>query len=109
VPETAVWTEQPIANGLNGIPVNSGYKIHTWNFENMEACDFGDLMTLFASQQDGNSQLVEFETEDFSADLSREVYSTVVYTDFVILNVSPRTRGLPLFESVAVVFEVFIS
>ena len=33
-PETS-WEEQPVAAGLNGIPVNSSYKIHTWTFENM--------------------------------------------------------------------------
>ena len=33
-PETA-WTEQEISIGLNGIPINTSYKIHTWTFSNL--------------------------------------------------------------------------
>jgi hypothetical protein len=106
-PPTTSWDEQPIAGGLNGIPINTGYKIHTWNFENMLGSDFDDLAALFDSQQSANAQLVEVETDPYEADQSCDTYGTTAYTDFVILNIAPRTRGLPLYESVTVQFEIF--
>jgi hypothetical protein len=86
-PETA-WDEQPIAAGLNGIPINSGYKVHTWQFENMLGSDFDDLASL-------------------ESDQSCDEYGTKKYTDFFIQNIAPRTRGLPLYQSVTITFEVF--
>ena len=106
-PPTTDWDEQPIAGGLNGIPVNSGYKIHTWNFANMLGSDYDDLASLFDSQQSANAQLNTLETDPYEADLSCNQYGTKDYTDFFIQNIAPRTRGLPLYESVTVTFEVF--
>jgi hypothetical protein len=105
-PETS-WEEQPIAAGLNGIPVNSGYKTHTWQFGEMEGSDYDDLAALFDEQQSGNAQLNELETDPYEADLSCDPYGTIIYTDFIIQNIAPRTRGLPLYLSVTVTFEVF--
>jgi hypothetical protein len=106
-PPTTSWEEQPIAGGLNGIPVNSGYKIHTWNLENLLGSDYDDLAALFDEQQSDNSQLTTLETDPYESDLSCDVYGTKDYTDFIIQNIAPRTRGLPLYESVTVTFEVF--
>jgi len=106
-PPTTGWDEQPIAGGLNGIPINTGYKIHTWTFENMLGSDYADLAGLFDEQQSGNAQLVTLETDPYEADLSCEQYGTFEYTDFIMQNIAPRTRGLPLYESVTVTFEVF--
>lgn len=106
-PPTSSWEEQPIAAGLNGILVNSGYKTHTWNFENMKGSDFDDLAALFDEQQSDNAQLSTLETDPYESDLSCDPYGTIIYTDFVILGIAPRTRGLPLYESVTVTFEVF--
>jgi hypothetical protein len=105
-PETS-WDEQLIAGGLNGIPVNSGYKIHIWTFENMLGSDYDDLAALFDEQQGNNSQLSTLETDPYEADQSCDDYGTKKYTDFFIQNIAPRTRGLPLYESVSVQFEVF--
>jgi hypothetical protein len=105
-PETT-WDEQPIASGLNGIPVNSGYKIHTWTFENMLGSDYDDLAALFDEQQSNNSQLTRLETDPYEADLSCDPYGTKEYTDFFVQSIAPRTRGLPLYQSVTVTFEVF--
>lgn len=109
MPDSTEWTEQPIAPGLNGIPINSDYKTHQWSFENMLGSDFDDLASLFDEQQTNNSQLQELETDPYPADKSCDPYSTVTYTDFVILSIDPRTRGLPLYESVSVTFEIFVS
>jgi len=106
-PDSTEWAEQPIAGGLNGIPINSGYKQHSWNYPNMLGSDYDDLASLFDEQQDNNAQLVELETDPYEADKSCEDYGTTAYTDFVILSISPRTRGLPLYENVTVTFEVF--
>jgi hypothetical protein len=106
-PPTTSWNEQPIAAGLNGIPVNSGYKTHIWNFENMAGSDFDDLASLFDSQQSNNAQLSELETDPYESDQSCDGYGTTAYTDFFIQNIAPRTRGLPHYENVTVTFEVF--
>lgn len=106
-PNTTEWNEQPIAGGLNGIPINSGYKTHVWNFGDMLGSDFDDLAALFDEQQSGNAQLTTLETDPYEADLSCDDYGTIEYTDFIIQNIAPRTRGLPLYQSVTVTFEVF--
>ncbi len=107
-PETA-WTEQEIADGLNGIPINTSYKIHTWTFSNLQGCDYEDLATLFASQQSGNAQLSQMETDPYDASGADLHYGTATFTDFIIRNIAPRTRGLPFYESVRVEFEIFVS
>ncbi len=109
MPESSAWEEQNIAAGLNGLPVNSGYRTHTWSFDSLLGSDFDDLATLFDSQQSNNAQLSEMETDPYPADLSCNTYGTTTYSDFIILSISPRTRGLPHYESVQVVFEVFVS
>lgn len=108
-PETTTWTEQNIAQGLNGIPINNSYKVHTWSFPSMQGCDFDDLVALFESQQDNNSQLTELETDPYDASGSIQRYGTVSYTDFFIISVDPRTRGLPLYEGVTVTFQVYVA
>lgn len=105
----ASWDEQLITPGLNAIPVNSGYRIHRWEFSSLEGCDFEDLATLFESQQSGNAQLSELETDPYDAKLVTEQYGTETYIDFIITSIDPRTRGLPQYENVTVVFEVFTS
>jgi hypothetical protein len=106
-PPTTTWEEQPIGGGLNGIPVNAGYKIHTWNLVDLLGSDYDDLASLYDEQQSNNSQLSALETDPYTADGSCKTYGTVTYSDFIIQNIAPRTRGLPLYESVTVVFEVF--
>lgn len=105
-PVSTEWSEQPIANGLNGVPVNSGYKNHVWNLEDLLGSDFDDLAALFDEQQSGNAQLSVLETDPYPADLSCDPYGTVKYTDFFIRNIT-RTRGLPNYLSVTVEFEVW--
>ena len=108
-PEDTQWSEQEIAGGLNGIPINTGYKLHTWNFVNMEPCDYENLAAFFDTQQSGNTQLSEMETDVYNANLAGESYQTFTYTDFIMQRLDPRTRGLPLYDSVSVVFEIFVS
>lgn len=108
-PDSTAWNEQEIAGGLNGIPINTGYKVHSWAFDSMEGCDYENLATLFDLQQSGNAQLSTLETDPYDAAGARERYGTVTYTDFVIQNIAPRTRGLPLYPNVQVTFEVFVS
>lgn len=108
-PATTSWTEQVVAAGLNGIQINTGYRIHVWNLEEVLGSDFDDLAALFDSQQSNNSQLNELETDPYEADLSCNKYGTKSYSDFVILSIDPRTRGLPFYENVVVRFEVFTS
>ena len=104
-----VWTEQPVASGLNGIPINSNYKRHTWQFSQLESQYAEYLYSLFASQQTGNAQLSSLETDPFDATGANKGYGTSEYTDFVILEVGSRTRGLPMYDDVSVEMEVFVA
>jgi hypothetical protein len=88
--------------------VNTSYKIHVWNLRNLLGCDYEDLASLFASQQNGNSQLVEMETDPYSASGADMKYGTATFDDFIIKGIDPRTRGLPLYEAVTVTFEVHV-
>lgn len=103
----ATWDEQLISPGLNAIPINNSYRILRWELNSLEGCDYEDLATLFESQQSNNAQLEELETDPYDASGANEVYGTTVYTDFVIQTIHPRTRGLPLYENVTVLFEVY--
>jgi len=105
----SAWTEQQVSIGLNGIPINTGYRIHTWNLNSLIGCDHTDLMTLFETQQDNNTQLTEIETDAYNSSEANERYGTTVYTDFVILSIEPKQRGFPLYENVTVTFEIFVS
>jgi hypothetical protein len=106
-PVSTEWIEQPIGNGLNGVPVNSGYKSHVWNLESLLGSDFDDLAALFDEQQSNNAQLSALETDPYPADLSCDPYGTTEYSDFFIRNIT-RTRGLPNYLGVTVEFEVFV-
>lgn len=107
-PETS-WSEQEIAQGLNGLPVNTSYKIHTWDFGEMLGSDYEILASLFDGQQSSNAQLVELETDPYEANRACNEYGTISYSDFIIQNIAPRVRGLPHYQSVTVSFEVFVS
>lgn len=109
VPPETSWTEQEIGIGLNGIPINSSYKRHTWQFNNLQGCDYEDLAALFESQQDNNSQLSELETDPYDATGADLRYGTATFTDFIILSIAPRQRGLPFYDNVQILFEVFVS
>ena len=103
------WQEQPIAAGLNGIPVNSSYRQHTWQWSQLESYWANLLFELFEDQQEANSALEVLETDPYDASLALSTYGTQEYTDFVILNVSNRTRGLPNYDDVTVIFEVYVA
>lgn len=102
------WDEQTIEGGLNGIPVNSSYRIHRWDFGELHA-DLAELIySLYGSQQNGNSQLNQLETDPYDGSGANDSYGTTTYTDFIIVSVSTRQRGYPHFQSVSVTFEVFV-
>lgn len=103
------WEEQEIGQGLNGIPINNSYKVHTWNFDSMLGCDYEDLAALFNSQQSANSQLTEMETDPYDATGADMEYGTTVYDDFFIVSISPRQRGLPHYENITVVFQIYVA
>lgn len=107
-PETE-WAEQQIGMGLNGIPINSGYRRHTWSFNELDGQLANSLYTLYQSQQDGNAPLVTLETDPYDASASIETYGTEIYTDFTILEVGNRHRGMPNYSGVTVIFEVYVS
>lgn len=107
VPATS-WEEIPIADGLNGLAINSSYKVHRWTWSSLDASIAKQVFDKFASQQNAGSQLDVLETDPYGADLADDRYGTAVYTDFIITEISPRNRGLPFYDSVQVTFEVWV-
>jgi len=108
VPATS-WGEQPIASGLNGLTINTSYKIHIWRWTSLEGSIAAQVFSKFEEQQSSGAQLDELETDPYDASLADEKYGTTTYTDFIIKEVSPRQRGLPFYDSVEVTFEVYVS
>lgn len=106
-PETS-WDDEVLDDGLNAIPIVSGYRPLTWTIGDMDGCDFEDLCDKQAEQQAGNAQLGELETDPYGASGADKVYGTTVYTDFVIKPLN-RRRGLPHYKNVVVNFLVFVS
>lgn len=103
------WEDQELAQGLNGIPVNTSYRVHRWNFDELEGEIATQLYDKFQEQQSANSQLSELETDPFDASLAEETYGTETFTDFVIISPGVRRRGLPNYSNVTVIFEVFVT
>jgi hypothetical protein len=107
-PESAIWEDIPVAPGLNGIPFLSSYAHHVWQFTNLEACLAEDLMTVWQLQLSGNVQLTALETDPYLVDTNAYAYATTVYSDFIIMNVTPLARGLPEYDDVSVTFLVYV-
>lgn len=108
VPATQ-WEEQVLAMGLNGIPINSSYRIHTWNWSALDG-EFAKLLfDKFDEQQLANSPLSALETDPYGADNVNEKYGTVVYTDFSIISISNRARGLPFYDNLSCQMEVYVA
>lgn len=103
------WIENPLGVGLNGIPVLSSYRIHTWSWPQLEAILAKELFAKFESQQTNNSQLALLETDPYDASTALDKYGTVEYTDFIIISVGTRSRNFPNYDGVEVTFEVYVA
>lgn len=106
-PKTS-WNQQLIRDGLNGIPINSSYQMHQWTFPELDADTMEAVLALFQSQQTTNSQLEELETDPHYVASGSTEYATKVYDDFILKAVDPRERGLPRYENVTFIFEVYV-
>jgi hypothetical protein len=105
------WQPQVIGAKLNGLPSLNSYFLHTWQWPAgaLEDCYMEDLLAAFELQNDTGTQLSALETDPSDAsDASDGSYGTVVYDDFVIKEILPRTKQLSVFESPTVTFEVYI-
>lgn len=108
VPATS-WEEQPIAAGLNGLSINSGYKVHRWNWSSLEADIAKTIFQKFDALQSAGNQPATIETDPYDAALADEKYGTQVYSDVIIRELSARSRSLPFYENVSIIFEIHIS
>ncbi len=106
-PETS-WDDEVLDDGLNAIPILSGYRVHVWTIGEMDGCDFEALAVKIAAQQSGNAQLGELETDPYDASGADQVYGTRTYTDFIVKPLN-RRRGLPHYTGVTISFLVFVS
>lgn len=104
------WEPQVIGGKLNGLPLLNSYYIHTWSWPagGLETCDMKRLLELFANQN-ATGQLTTLETDPFDANEADDRYGTVTYSDFIIKDITPRTRELPHYASPTVTFEIYIS
>ena len=104
------WIPAPLGALLNNLPVNGSYYGHKWAWpgRGLEPCVFEDILAKFESQQTTLTQLTALETDPFDASLADETYGTTVYTDFIILSISPRRRGLPQYDNPTVEFLVYV-
>ena len=108
VPITS-WEQSIIGAGLNGLPKNCSYRVHTWTWPggSFEACDMKSLIALFEQQNEDGVQLTSLSTDPHDAYESTEKFGTVTYTDFTWLELTPVQRGLPHYENVQCKFEVY--
>ena len=107
----ASWEDQVIGGGLDGIPFLCSYMRHKWEWptgtitaEHMEM-----LASKFSEQCSGGAALTSLETDPPDVSTWDYKYSTVVYDEFVILSITPMTRGLPHYDGVVVEFEVYVN
>jgi hypothetical protein len=103
------WEEQPIAAGLNGLSINSAYRIHRWTWSGLEASVAKQVFQKFDALQAAGEQPASLETDPYDASTADENYGTVTYTDVIVRELSPRTRGLPFFDNISILFEIFVA
>jgi len=104
----AGWEDPPIVTGLNILPIMASYKIHRWTWRELPGVFFEKITDQWKSQQTNGTQLSTLETDPFGVEYEDNTVGTVEYTDFVIVQVSRRVRGLPHYDNVSVVFEVYV-
>jgi hypothetical protein len=106
---TTRWEEQPVAAGLNGISILSSYRTHVWSWPFLDGAVAEQLFALYDQQQSTNTPLTSIETDPYDASGSSEIYGTVSYTNFTILSVGTRTRGLPFYDDVSLTAEIYVA
>lgn len=103
------WTPQIIGARLNGLPALNTYYIHEWQWPSdlLAADEMEELLNKFYEQM-ATGQLAALETDEHDADSALLGYGTVTYTDFIIQEVQPVTRGLPHYDSPRARFEIYV-
>lgn len=108
VPQTT-WEDQVMGAGLNGIPINSSYRLLRMTWSSLEAEIAKEIYAKFEEQQSTGLPLSVLETDPYGAELANDRYATKIYTDFIIVSISPRERGLPFYNNVTLTAEVHVS
>lgn len=107
VPQT-VWDEQPLGDGLDGVPAFNAYRIHTWRWTTLSQDEMSKLTAFQTRQQNGTSGWLYIETEPYDPACNTSRYGTVTYTDTKIKSVT-RDRGFPNYENVTITFEILVT
>lgn len=105
-PQTG-WDEQKLGGALDGFGINTSYRIHRWQWRQLDGERAIALFAAYDNQQ-ANRAGVSIETDPYDASLSVENYGTQRYTNVVIQSISERRRGLPHYQDIEVVFEVYV-
>ena len=108
-PLSTTWDEQGIGTGLDNFPINNSFRIHMWRWADFPG-EFAELIfSAFDTQQRNRSAPTVIETDPYDGTGADEDYGTTEYNNVKIMSVTPRTRGLPHYESMEITFEVFVS
>lgn len=102
------WAEQPLGDGLNGVPAINGYRLHTWRLTGLDEDEMALLTGFMNRQQLGTATGLEIETDPYNPECTTDAYRTEVFTDVQIKAVS-RERGFGFWQNVSVVFEILVS
>lgn len=106
---STTWEDQVMGAGLNGIPINSSYRMLRMTWSSLDAEIAKDIYAKFEEQQSTGQPLSVLETDPYGAELASDRYATKIYTDFTLVSISPRERGLPFYNNVVVIAEVYIA
>jgi len=108
-PNDTSWEEVATLPGVNGIERRVTYRQHSWQWDALPAEDHMRLNKLFLKQQYNNSPLTRLETDPYQTLVDPdENYGTIVYTNFKIISIEPKTRTLSEYQPVRVEFRVYV-
>ncbi len=103
------WTEQPLGEGLDGLPGLNAYRLHNWEFPGgLEEDVFARMGDFHSRQQARTSTFLILSTDRYNPEGCDDGgQQTTEYSDVIIKGVK-RSRGMPQWD-VTVVFEVLVS
>jgi hypothetical protein len=104
----ATWADQPLGDGLDGVPALNAYRLHTWRWQVLSTEEMAKLVLFQARQQSTASSWRYLETDPYDPACNTSRYGTVTYTDVTIKSIV-RDRGFPNYENVTIVFEVLVT
>lgn len=104
----AGWEEQPIAAGLDAMPIQTSYRVHTWRWRTLDGYYAEKLFAAYDGQQSTRTPPGVVETDPYDGTGAELTYGTTEYIDVVIRSLSTRERGLPHYNNLEITFEIYV-